>query len=182
MTRYITEDERRAYGDEALSVIGRKAREIMDPVAFNLFQQNREIQHRLQKLQTHDVYQALDRALGEQWLSINRSPEWIEWLRQIHPYTGATRQHLLDRAFAAGDAGKIIQMLRDFQAEHGRQPRSSRSSTGRRDNRDYQPIIPREAIKQFYADVARHPNRYTPQQKSEIEAALHKAVVDGRVS
>jgi hypothetical protein len=179
MAPYISEQERREYGDAALSVMARKAREVVDPLAQNLLQQNREIQQRLQKLQARDIYAALDQAQPD-WREINKSPDFWDWLRLPGELSGVEKQRMLNDAFSVGDTGRVLAFFRGYLTDRGQmRGRSSRSSTSRRGQT--QQVIPRQAISEFYSTIARNPNSYTDQQKREIEAALHAAVVSGNV-
>jgi len=114
--RLITDEERRAYGDEALSVMERKAIEVVQPVVDDLNQKNQRLAQELQRVKANDVYFTLDSDLPN-WRDINRSDEWKEWLRLPDLYSGVVRQQLLDQAFAAGDAGRILAFFRGFLAE-----------------------------------------------------------------
>ena len=112
----ITDDERRAYGDEALSVMERKALEVVQPVVEDLNQKNQRLAQELQRVKANDVFFTLDGELPN-WRDINRTEEWLSWLRLPDLYSGLVRQQLLDQAFAAGDAGRILAFFRGFLAE-----------------------------------------------------------------
>ena len=114
--KLITDEERQAYGDEALSVMERKAREVVLPVVEQLDAKNRRLEQELQRVKANDVYATLDDDLPN-WRDINRSDEWKDWLRLPDLYSGIVRQQLLDQAFAAGDAGRILAFFRGFLAE-----------------------------------------------------------------
>jgi hypothetical protein len=203
----ITDEERRAYGDEALSVMERKAREVVQPVVQQLNEQNQQLRQELQKVKSHDIYQALDQGLPE-WRQINQSQEWRDWLTLPDIYSGVVRQRLLDGAFSAGDAGRVLAFLRGFLAEYpehtGQQSPASaaaqpampvrkaavkleslaapgRASPSPEKATGEQPIITNKDVSRFYADVTH--GRYTgrEQEKATREAQIHAAVREGRV-
>ena len=166
--KLVTDHERAEYGDEALSVMGRRAREVIEPAVQQLSQQNQILNQKLQRLQANDVYAALDRALPS-WRQINRSEGWLAWLRQPHEFARASRQQLLDDAFASGDARRVVAIIEGYLRETSQSaPQaashvwSTRSMPSVGDNQ----IIPRKAIQDFYDTISRNPNAYTAEQKA----------------
>jgi hypothetical protein len=171
----ITEEERRAYGDEALSVMERKAREVVHPVVQELNQQAQQLRQELQQVKATDVYSMLDQNLPD-WREINRSDEWKEWLTVPDVYSGMVKQQLLNQAFAAGDATRVLTFFRGFLGQH---PQQSTATPRRATSREQLPIFTTAQISKFYDDVRR--GRYSEQQKANIELQLHRAVTEGRV-
>src|SRR6185503_18151443 len=74
----ITEDERKAYGDDALSVMERKAREVVQPVVEQLNQETERLKRELQRVKSDDVYEALNHELPN-WREVNGNQEWKDW-------------------------------------------------------------------------------------------------------
>jgi hypothetical protein len=184
---YVSPQERREYGTEALSVVGRRAREVLEPALQHLSQQNQYLTQRVQQMQNRDVLHMLDQN-AKGWRETNRSPEWLAWLAQRHDLTGLPKQTLLDRAFNNGNASVIIQMLHDFEAEHGgggQQPRprsrsSSAWSTAGSQRASDKPSFSRSQIEKFYEDVRKQ--RYNEADKNKIEAQIIAAAREGRVT
>jgi len=203
----ITDEERRAYGDEALSVMERKAREVVQPVVQQLNQQNQQLRQELQKVKSQDIYQALDSALPS-WRQINQTQEWRDWLTLPDIYSGMVRQRLLDGAFSAGDAGRVLAFLQGFLAEYpehtgqqspapaAAQPATpvrkaavkleslaapGRASPSPEKATGEQPIITNKDVSRFYADVTHGRYAGREQEKNAREAQIHAAVRDGRV-
>jgi hypothetical protein len=56
----LSQQEIRDYGEEALSVMQRKAQEVVGPIAQDLQRQNQMLHGELQKLKAHDIYATLD--------------------------------------------------------------------------------------------------------------------------
>ena len=175
----VTQRDVDNYGHDTIRMAKRAATDALSPAVRTLAQQNREIQQQLQKLQARDIYAALDQAQPD-WREINKSPDFWDWLRLPGELSGVEKQRMLNDAFSVGDTGRVLAFFRGYLTDRGQmRGRSSRSSTSRRGQT--QQVIPRQAISEFYSTIARNPNSYTDQQKREIEAALHAAVVSGNV-
>ena len=181
--RYVTEQERREYGDAALSVMGRRAREIIDPLAHNLLQQNREIQQRLQKLQARDIYAALDQAQPD-WRAINRDPAFWDWLRQPGELSGVEKQRHLNDAFSVGDASRVLAFFRGFLAAGGgQQSRSTSARSSSRYTNVGQPSFTRSQIAAFFEEGRKAAAQGKPPDPGRLqtEAAILAAAREGRV-
>jgi hypothetical protein len=205
----ITEAERQAYGEEALSVMERKAREVVRPVVQDMERQNQQLRNELQRVKSQDVYDALDQHL-QNWRQINGEQQWKDWLTLPDLYSGVIRQRLLDQAFAAGDAGRVLAFFRGFQSEYpehmGQQaqqpPEAPPSQTpvrkaavkleslaapGRASPSPSSaamadvPLITNKDVSRFYWDVTH--GRYAGREQDKLarEAQIHAAVRDGRV-
>jgi len=55
----------------------------------------------------------------EGWETINTSPEWIEWLKQPEPYSGQTRQELINDAYNKMDSKRTVTFFTDYINESG---------------------------------------------------------------
>jgi hypothetical protein len=125
--RLITDEERQAYGDEALSVMERKAREVMQPVVQDMQRQNQQLRGELQRVKSNDIWSTLDQHLPN-WREINQDQGWKDWLTERDIYSGATKQQLLNQAFAAGDANRVLTFFNGFLSENAPQPAARVSS------------------------------------------------------
>jgi hypothetical protein len=178
MTRsLITAEERAAYGDEALSVMARAAQEVVQPFADQIARQNQNMQQELARVKSNDIYGALDQQLPD-WRSLNQQEDWKNWLAQLDAFNGVSRQQLLNQAFAAGDADRVLQFFRGFLADNAQQP-GARTSRMSADNS--RPIITTKDIDRFYENVRRGFYANREKEKMAEEAKIHKAVREGRV-
>src|SRR5207302_11431408 len=64
-------------------------------------QQNATLREQLASMSPHLLEQAVAREIPN-WKEINRDPAWLQWLAGRHPYSGWTRQQLLDDAVRTG--------------------------------------------------------------------------------
>jgi hypothetical protein len=173
----ITPEERAAYGDEALSVMGRKAQEVFQPVVQDMQRQNQQLRSELQRVKANDVYSTLDQFLPE-WRSVNQNQDWKDWLSEPDIYNGVSRQQLLNQAFASGDAGRVLAFFRGFQAENTQQP-TARAPRMSPDNA--QPFITNADIDRFYADIRKGLYAGREQEKAARESQIHRAIVEGKL-
>ena len=207
--RLITEEERKAYGDEALSVMERKAIEVVQPVFEAVNKQNTELRQELQRVKAQDVYNTLDVEMPN-WSDVNRDDGWKEWLRLPDLYSGIVRQQLLEQAFSAGDAGRILAFFRGFLAEHpehmGQESPASQAALppqapvrkaaikleslaapGRANPSPppaataAAPTITNKDVARFYWDVTHGRYDGRADAKAQREAQIHAAVREGRV-
>ena len=163
----ITDEERRAYGDEALSVMERKAREVVQPVMQQLNQQNQQLRQELQKVKSNDIFARLNHELPG-WKAINRDPDFWQFLRTRNPLSPHSLQQLLEDAFASGDVERVLSFFHGYLRSKGRLQDARRSSTAPRRGQAAQ-VIPRRAISEYFNTIARNPDAYTPEQKQAIE-------------
>ena len=177
MRSLISEAERQAYGDEALSVMSRAAQEVMQPFADQITQQNRALQQQLQQVKARDVYSTLDQNLPD-WRRINQDQDWKDWLAQPDIYNGTSRQQLLNQAFAAGDADRVLQFFRGLLDSQQSAP-AARTSRMSADNS--QAVITNKQIEDFYDRVRRGLYEGKDKQKMAEEAQIHRAILEGRL-
>jgi hypothetical protein len=174
----ISPEEQAAYGQEALSVMERKAQEVVGPVLNDLNRQNEELRNELQRVKAHDIYSTLDQNLPD-WRRINQDQSWKDWLMVPDVFSGMTKQQLLDQAFAAGDADRVLQFFRGFLADNAQQPTSAaRAPRVTADERSY---ITNKEIDRFYENVRRGFYANREKEKMAEEAKIHAAVREGRV-
>jgi hypothetical protein len=172
----ITPEEQTAYGQEALSVMERKAMEVMQPMVDQVTRQNQALRSELQKVKAHDIYSTLDQNLPD-WRRINQDQSWKEWLTVPDVFSGVPKQQLLDQAFAAGDADRVLIFFRGFLAENTQQ----RTARAPRVSADSRPIITNADIDAFYDRVRRNYYVGKEKEKDREEAQIHRAILEGRL-
>jgi hypothetical protein len=121
----VTSEERRAYGDDLLSVVGRQAMEVMNPHLQQLREENERLSRQVYAQGARSIYDELDEHVPG-WREINTSPQFLAWLNVPDVLSGAMRNALLRQAFAASDVGRVRAFFEGYLAEH---PEARRGST-----------------------------------------------------
>ena len=178
MTRsLISPEEEAAYGQEALSVMARKAQEVVQPYVDQVTQHNRMMQHELARIKSNDIWSMLDQRLPN-WREINQDSRWKDWLPEPDVFSGVSKQQLLNQAFAAGDADRVLQFFRGFLAENTQQPAARTPRTAADNSR---PIITDKEIQAFYDRVRKGLYEGRSKDKDREEAMIHRAILEGRL-
>lgn len=111
--KLVTDQEREVYGEELLDVVARRAVEAVSPEINNLKAENQQLKRTQAQQQTRNVHQALDGAVPN-WRAINRSPRFGQWLSLTDLLSGAPRRNLLNAAFQAADAPRVVAFFKSF--------------------------------------------------------------------
>ena len=175
------------------------ARAAMQPFAQQIQSVGQQISQTVARTQMQTrqaVYDALEEKIGADWILINDSPEFLDWVAQPDLFSGEPRQAGLMKAFESGDAARVVNVFKAFQEEDARarataersptidpatllspgQPRNDGSAapagTAER-------IWSEDEIGDFYARVQR--GRVKPEERKQIEAQIMAAVGSGRV-
>lgn len=114
--RLVTDDERSTFGEEFVSVAQRAAQEVLSPEVAALRGEVSELRQQQHQNAIRNVYTSLDTALPN-WRIINKTPQFVSWLGLRDPLSGAIRKVLLDSAFQAADAARVVAVFRGFVAE-----------------------------------------------------------------
>lgn len=115
--RLITDKDRTDFGDEFLDAASRAARDVISPEVAALRSEVTNLKQTVQKNNIQGVYSALDQQVGENWRTVNRSAPFVHWLSLRDPISGGIRKVLLDRAFQAADAARVVAIFQSFVAE-----------------------------------------------------------------
>ena len=207
----VTEEEIGEYGEDFVSMMRRLAQEEAGRAVSQVAPKIEEVRGELQQSRTQT---ALERLYGlldsqvEDWRSINRSPEFLEWLDEEDPFAGETRKSLLRDAFDRKDGNRVLTFFTGFlnqqrtvqppapadpQTPPARtQPRvkledlaGPRSSGGGGQTpAGEEPIQSwtRRQIAAFYKDVQMGVYRNDPDRQRQIEASIHRASTNGLVT
>lgn len=208
--RFISPEEVQEYGDEFLSVVGKKAKEELLPELAKVRQELDSVRGQLNGVGQHIALSAREQLFGSldkdipQWRNINTSKEFLDWLALPDAYSGAIRQNLLTAAFQRNDTSRVAAFFRGFISDEAvttaapapqpvprvnppKLPLETLAAPGRAktaatpDVPAEKPTITRAQIKQFYSDV--HHGKYSEHdaEKKQIEAAIFAATAEGRV-
>jgi hypothetical protein len=115
-TKLITPEDEDTYGRELIDLTQRAAREAIQPELDALRNENQELKKRVVTTAQRDVQAALAKNIPD-WVAINRSPEFAQWLSIRNIYTGEVRRSMLNAAYQAANAAVVVQIFRDFLTE-----------------------------------------------------------------
>lgn len=114
--RLLTDADVATYGPELIDVVKRAALEAVQPELQQVTQQTRQVNQRVAQTATAGLYQQLD-AHCPTWREINVNPRFKAWCRSPDVYSGQVRGRLLNAAFQAADAPRVIAFFKGFQDE-----------------------------------------------------------------
>ena len=206
----LSEQERADYGEELLSVVGKKAREELMPVVQPLLDEinslRQQVGHQgafVAKSARQSMFDYLSKELPD-WRAINKKSEFLAWLDLHDPLSGAKRKDMLKAAFEANQSPRVLAFFQGFLNENpiaptaGTQqaatpatktPLESLAAPGRAKTSSAapeapaadKPIYTQLQIKQFYADSAQGKYRGREEEKGKIEADIFAAQREGRI-
>ena len=126
--RYVKDEERSEFGEDLYDFIKRAAREAVEPVVDQRFQ---EVSQKLGKTEktvssvaANVVQSARDKlhaTLTDQvptWEQLNTDETFLAWLDQEDPYSGSKRGTLLTQAYNANNAPRVVAIFKGFLNEH----------------------------------------------------------------
>ncbi|MGE0677769.1 hypothetical protein [Pseudolabrys sp.] len=207
--KLITPEEEQSYGDEFLSVVGKKAQEVFLPEV-------EQLKKRLEHLQTKmgavgeyvaqtDRTRMLDK-LNERvpnWKELNTNEQFLEWLSLKDTFSGVTRQDLLNQAYEQNETPRVLAFFEGFLAEEAavaprhnepaqEQPAPTkipletfaapgRAKTAAAHAPAEKPLITRSEITRFYTDVAAGKYRGRDEEKKRFEKQIFEAEREGRI-
>jgi hypothetical protein len=186
MNSYISEAERRAYGDDLLNVIERKAVEAFQPYAQRLENQNRDLRARLARGESNDIYALLDSEIAG-WRELNTHPDFLAWLQNPDSYSGQLRANMLRAAFHNGNANIVRNFFQGFLNEHpqfrssGSSQRPSRSQSNSRSWASSDAPVDGAEIERFYDRVRRGEYNGRDEARIRDEVALYRRASLGGV-
>ncbi len=136
--RMITDEDVNTYGPELIDFVRRAAVEAVAPEIDQTRQQVRQVSQRVGSVAQADTMGVLDRDIPD-WRQINNSPRFKQWCRLPDVYSGRVRAELLNAAFQAADAPRVVAFFRGFLAEE--------QATGQLSSPQDQPVTipPRQA-------------------------------------
>jgi hypothetical protein len=128
--------------------------------------------------------------------AVNVDPDFLSWLGEVDPLSGAPRQAYLNQAFESFDAARTATLFNTWKQAAGRveqpkqqakqelqrqvAPGTSRSSAGQSANPGERVWTAAE-IQQYYTDVAKGVYRGKADEAARIESEIDAAVAMGRV-
>lgn len=118
--KLLTPEEETDYGQEMLSVVGKKAREELTPEVETLKQRLDRLEGRvegvgtvMQRTEQQKMYDNLASTVPN-WQQINVDAGFKDWLQVPDPYSGRKRYDMLMDAFTRQDTPRVIQFFKGF--------------------------------------------------------------------
>ena len=121
--KLVTDQEASDYGEEMLTVVGKRAREEFFPEFEQLAARLKRIESRvdgaaqvIDNSQKMNVYQTLQQQIPD-WKTINKSDEFKAWLGRPDDFSGRRRMDMLKEAFDRHEPGRVLAFFRGFLTE-----------------------------------------------------------------
>jgi hypothetical protein len=209
--KFVTPEEATEYGDELLTVIGKRAKEEYAPEFEELAERLKRLEGRvdgvgtvIEKTQVNDVYSSLNSTIPE-WKQVNRSDEFKAWLALPDPYSGRIRHDMLQEAFSRHEGNRVVSFFRGFLTEavglppdsQASEPTPSNGTTGKPSLEDFaapgrarsapqnlppdKPIYTAAWIAKFTADKIAGKYRGREADADAIEQDIYRAQHEGRI-
>ena len=131
--KLVSDQEAQEYGDEFLSVVGKRAREEYIPEFETLKQRLDRLEGRvenvgtvMEKDRTQELWGNLT-AVIPQWRTINKHPDFVSWLQQPDTYSGRRRHDLLKEAFSRHETNRVVSFFQGFLTEAAGLPPTSQA-------------------------------------------------------
>lgn len=125
--RLITPEEETEWTPQLLDVVGRKAKEVLNPIVEAKLREQQEEIARLKSqvgsVAETTVAQARQRMHAElddklpQWRQMNENNDFLAWLALPDRYSGAIRHDMLKDAYSRNQTGRVLAFFNGFLAE-----------------------------------------------------------------
>ena len=184
-TSGFTQEEVDEYGEDFLAMVDKAAKRNANP---EVVERLEEHVNRVEDDQ-HDNRQArylteIDLGVPD-WRAINDKAEWLDWLSATDPFSGFTRQSLLDKAQNEMDSTQIIQIFNTFKKSRPTSKVPAAKVHPSAIDTSQPPaegaVITRASIKAFYAAKTRGDYRNNADKARAIEQQINQAVAQGNV-
>ena len=210
--RYVTEEDVSEYGD-SIDVMRRVSREESQQLINYIQKLEQELKSVKQLAPRVEQVAQSQAKSAEQlfwdrlnvtvpnWREINNDPKFQEWLMQVDPFTGLSKQAYLEDAQQNLDVQRVSQFFNAWSAETGggvqnksgiqnrttselqRQVAPGRSrNTGAPATTNEKPTYSRADIKKFFEDVRQGKYEKNPEERNRIERDIFAAQADGRIT
>lgn len=212
---FLTEAEIEDYGADLITVVKKAAKEAVSPDIETLRAENNKLRSMLGQVSStaqERAREAVIRALDTEvpgWKDQNTSEGFLAWLNGNDLYSGRSRQQLLNEAFEANNAPRVVSIFKGYQSEHAveQQASSQAPAPARVEGQPPQPQVnmetlvapgstpastsssaqgqaetfTQEEIAAFYRDVQSGKFKNRPKDRAAIEKAIFKAVNENRI-
>lgn len=205
--RLLTDEDVKTYGPELLDVVQRAAKEALASDLDAVSRQNQQLSQRVTQQVQQGVYGALNAEVPN-WNEVNQSPRFKAWCGLRDIYSGQLRGTLLQNAFQAADAPRVVAFFKGFLSEEQATghlpapqpapqtdaqrvpavsltalaaPGRAHPATGDNTAQAEKPVFTRAQISNFYTLVRKGAYEGRETDKARDEAAIFAAQREGRV-
>lgn len=200
--RLVTDKDVEDFGSDLVDLIKRQATDVANAQIGRLEEENARLREQLTgvadrqgDIARQTYFSDLARQVPD-YEQINISPQFLEWLAEVDPMSGFSRQEYLNTAFNNYDVARTAMLFDSFKQltaptpqpkavpkELQRQvaPGTSKAS-GNVTADANEKIWSMSEIDRFYKDVARGSYRGNDAEQARIEAEIDLAVQQGRLS
>lgn len=171
--------------------LGKKAAEIETRIAA-LEQTLHGVSAKTESTLEQQFYAALDAQVPD-WRQINEDRRWLEWLGQVDPVYGATRQAALDHAHQSLDVRRVTAVFKAFREQFPAQVQSSLEdqvapvatagpSARALPDSAAKPVLSPKFVEKFFSDVGKNKYAGREAEMRRIEAEINSAAAEGRIA
>jgi hypothetical protein len=120
-TRSVPEEDVESFGQDLVVASRRWSRIEVEPDIAELRQRMSQLEGATQQTANMTTAQRcetnMDRMMPD-WRAVNVDRGFIDWLQLIDPFSGRTRQSLINEAYGAGDAPRTVAFFQAYANEH----------------------------------------------------------------
>ena len=200
-------DEIEDYGADLIDVMRRAGQEGVNPVIQSLRNEIDVLKRQLGGVSQTVAMSSRDKVFNllsskiPNWEELNNDPGFLEWLDQIDPYSGISRQQMLSNAFEKNDGLRVVTFFQGYLNENDAmqtaQPAAAPQRTPQKKLDDLvapgRPKAPVAAAQEgkrtwtqaqiaaFYRDVTDGKYRNNPDKKRALEQDIIAAPLEGRL-
>lgn len=208
-TKFITPEDEATYGPDLIDLARRAAKEALGQDIDTIRNENSQLKQRVTQSSQQGVVQALDRDVPN-WRQVNMDPRFKRWLSLRDIYSGGVRKQMLDAAYQAANAPRVLAFFNGFISDEAatgqtepellsEQPRNSAprqaavplerlASPGRARPAGGdtavpvdKPVFTRAQISRFYSDSRKGVYAGREVEKDRLEKEIFSAQKEGRV-
>lgn len=198
----VTDKDVEDFGGDLVDLIGRKAADVVNAQMAQLKEENARLRDELGSVSEQqvdvrrDIYFSNLERLVPDFRELDVDQSFLEWLAEVDPLSGQTRQTYLTNAYDMYDVDRTAILFNSFknsiapapqpkavpkelqrQVAPGTSKASSVSTTPAQER-----IWKMSEIDAFYKDVARGVYKGNDAEQARIEAEIDQAVLEGRLS
>lgn len=122
----ITKDDEETFGSDLIDLSRRVVREEFAQLAPHIIGELRkefapireqvgEVQKKTAQTEEEKFWSSIDTAVPD-WREIDSDPQWLEWLGEVDPMVGNTRQEALNSAHTAMDAARVAAIFKVWKS------------------------------------------------------------------